>query len=462
MKSKLIVKDFGPIKSATLNLRNVNVLIGPQASGKSTLAKLYTICKSPILYHNLKNNKFPNFLVLAKESLELENFEISLNKFKESLEFYSISNFLNSKSIIEFDCPTHSISIVNNKITFKDKFEINKLIQAYEEGDTSATISFFNELRKKSDNFNFRFAFELFYPKNADLIGRDKNWTNKFFDFEKTIDKIKHLEDYEIKRLLSVVKNLKSEIFNNNAFYIPSERSIVGLLKQAALNFSNSQIPIPKHLLDYAAKYNTATFEVKELDLSFIKEGTIYKNVKGEDYIYFSKRNKVRLTESASGIQSIVPILLPIQNERKHDNVYDSQYSFVIEEPETNLFPRAQYDLMKFLEKDRDDDFEKIDKGIIHTYTTHSPFILSSLNNMLYAYKRGFNNDTEVKKKIDKILSEKNWINPDHFSAYQIINGKAKSIMNRTTGLIKENVIDSVSEDIIDDFRKIGIASLKN
>ena len=49
MKSKLIVRNFGPIESATLNLSNVNVFIGPQASGKSTLAKLYTICTSPIL-----------------------------------------------------------------------------------------------------------------------------------------------------------------------------------------------------------------------------------------------------------------------------------------------------------------------------------------------------------------------------------------------------------------------------
>lgn len=58
MKSKLIVRNFGPINGATLNLNNVNVLIGPQASGKSTLAKLYTICKSPVMCHELDGGKF--------------------------------------------------------------------------------------------------------------------------------------------------------------------------------------------------------------------------------------------------------------------------------------------------------------------------------------------------------------------------------------------------------------------
>jgi predicted ATPase len=47
MQSQLIVKNFGPIKSVNLDLKNVNVFIGPQASGKSALAKIYTIFKAP-------------------------------------------------------------------------------------------------------------------------------------------------------------------------------------------------------------------------------------------------------------------------------------------------------------------------------------------------------------------------------------------------------------------------------
>ena len=61
--------------------------------------------------------------------------------------------------------------------------------------------------------------------------------------------------------------------------------------------------------------------------------------------------------------------------------------------------------------------------------------------------------------KTDSIVSKKSWINPNDFSAFQIIDGKTKSVFNRKTGLIENNIIDSVSEDIINDFRKIAYIS---
>jgi predicted ATPase len=52
MKSTLTVKNFGPIDFVMLDLRHVNVFIGPQASGKSALAKLFTVCSAPRRFRN--------------------------------------------------------------------------------------------------------------------------------------------------------------------------------------------------------------------------------------------------------------------------------------------------------------------------------------------------------------------------------------------------------------------------
>jgi predicted ATPase len=212
--------------------------------------------------------------------------------------------------------------------------------------------------------------------------------------------------------------------------------------------------------LGYGNLFEIASKNISELNLNFLSKNTSYKFENGVDKIYFSKNENVKLSESASSFQSIIPLLLPIINEKENQN---KQYSFVIEEPETNLFPKAQYELMKFLEKDRKDDFGMIDKGSIHTYTTHSPFILSSLNNMLYAYKMGLidRKNKNIIEKISKIIPEENWIDPNTFSAYEIKNGKAKNIFDRKSGLIKENAIDLISEDIIEDFRKIAIATIE-
>ena len=40
------IKNFGPIKHVKLDLRDINVFIGPTASGKSTVAKLVAIFKT--------------------------------------------------------------------------------------------------------------------------------------------------------------------------------------------------------------------------------------------------------------------------------------------------------------------------------------------------------------------------------------------------------------------------------
>ena len=43
MNEQLIVKNFGPIKDATVDFKKVTVFIGPTGGGKSTLAKLATV-----------------------------------------------------------------------------------------------------------------------------------------------------------------------------------------------------------------------------------------------------------------------------------------------------------------------------------------------------------------------------------------------------------------------------------
>jgi predicted ATPase len=43
---KVIIKDFGPIKDVSLEIKDLMVFVGPQASGKSTIAKVIFFFKS--------------------------------------------------------------------------------------------------------------------------------------------------------------------------------------------------------------------------------------------------------------------------------------------------------------------------------------------------------------------------------------------------------------------------------
>lgn len=433
MKATLKVKNFGPIKDVELDLRDVNVFIGPQASGKSVLAKLYTICKSPIMYHDVKLRSNPHSSS-EKNIGEIASYILDSQKFKTATEKYSLNTFFTNDTYVCFKNSVFTFEYFNGVINFSTDVRLLKYVDS-----------------------------------NFDLNTIDDNQLDKDWEYFMGLSKfISSYNSFNENKVVSLNKGWKIylinfaliNVFENTVNYIPSERNLAVLLKKAALNLMFQKVPIPEHLLEFAANYNTASDKVKNLDLSYLKSSASYKNIDGEDFI-LDEDSTLKLSESASGLQSVVPLLLTLENLRNNEDESAFHQAFVIEEPETNLFPKAQYALLKYLEKNRPDDDGKIDTGSVHIYTTHSPFILSSLNNMLYAYKKGNNASEKVQEEIGKILPKENWIAPERFSAYQIIDGKTESIFDRESGLIQENIIDHISEDIIEDFRSIAIATME-
>jgi hypothetical protein len=78
---------------------------------------------------------------------------------------------------------------------------------------------------------------------------------------------------------------------------------------------------------------------------------------------------------------------------------------------------------------------------------THSPYILSSFNNLIYAGQLG--QDERFKKKIK--IDERFWVEPGTFKAYSIHDGKLEPILS-DSGLINGEYLDSVSETISNEF----------
>ena len=90
--------------------------------------------------------------------------------------------------------------------------------------------------------------------------------------------------------------------------------------------------------------------------------------------------------------------------------------------------------------------------------TTHSPYILSSFNNLLEAWQVAANKP-DGKNEVAKLIDERYWIKPSDFKAYCIHDGKLESIMDEETGLINGNYLDGVSSEIgsqFDELLRIG------
>lgn len=82
--------------------------------------------------------------------------------------------------------------------------------------------------------------------------------------------------------------------------------------------------------------------------------------------------------------------------------------------------------------------------------TTHSPYILSAFNNLLYAYQIGAKKET-VSDIVDKQL----WINPERTAAYFISENFCESIMDEELQLIQAEKIDSASRMINERYDKL-------
>ena len=116
---------------------------------------------------------------------------------------------------------------------------------------------------------------------------------------------------------------------------------------------------------------------------------------------------------------------------------------FIIEEPEMNLFPETQRDLVyhllnKCLER----------KGNRLTITTHSPYILYALNNCMMAGLVYDKMDEESKSRLKCGTSK---ISPSDVSIYEIQEGVVKRVQ-KEDGLIQDNYFDQQMGKLMDDF----------
>ncbi|MEA1922786.1 MAG: AAA family ATPase [Pseudomonadota bacterium] len=253
-----------------------------------------------------------------------------------------------------------------------------------------------------------------------------------------------------------------SETSNGNyplpqIMYVPAERNFIGYVRSPKeLKLSSAS------LKEFLTEFDNAKREMKgavslpinDVDIEYDKLNDIL-NIKGKEY-------KVRLTDASSGFQSIVPLYLVSSylsdSVRKHsesketmsteemgrfkkgvneiwsnDNLTDEQkrlalselsakfnktsFINIVEEPEQNLFPTSQWQLLKSLL-----EFNNLNTGNKLIMTTHSPYIINYLSIAIQAgyLKNRINSNDSLLKKLDTIVPLKSTIDPKDVSVYQL------------------------------------------
>lgn len=435
--NKLIVKNFGPIKKADIEVKDMMVFIGPQASGKSTLAKLITILNDV----NFKQN---------------ENI-----KLLQELEKYNIHSFLKKNTYIEFHTPSFSYKFEDDKEYKFDVFDIINRIEVSKNkidliSRTIDLMLYGISVDKKEDILFRELQKNETYGFNTKLISLFKNYNNDR-NYAKELLKIydKNINDEKTYiNLLDIVKQVFSLIIPLDSLYIPAERTLLPLIMSNLAGLINNKIALPKNILIASQQLEKAFKNIHNLDLGIVGNYK-YKLIDGQSYVYHSKTDFVSLNESSSGLQSFLPIILLIENTLKTKNFINLNY--VVEEPELNLYPEAQYKLIKYLVKNCLETTREIKtKNLI--ITTHSPYILASINNLLMA-----NNKSKINPELTrKIIEDYSWIDTNHFNAYEVKKGVVRRIFNKRSKLIEDNIIDEVSEIIMQDFKSLAVINDKS
>lgn len=257
------------------------------------------------------------------------------------------------------------------------------------------------------------------------------------------------------KLLPSKTKNLSAdevmkyvtETFRNS-IYVPAERIIASLAYKLLPAMMMAKEQIPNTLLKFITDLNNAKAKYTEFPLDFLN--VTYKTENDNEYVVLNNGKQLPLRNASSGMQSLIPLIL-VLTFGKENTQYES---FVVEEPECNLFPEKQKQLLEILLS----DIYHEDRTL--TVTTHSPYLLSALNNYLYAGSISAELGITSLEALKQLEDEKLWINAHDCSVYslgeEINEGEyCKSIVDPDTGMIDFNYLDSVSIIMSEEFTKM-------
>ena len=236
------------------------------------------------------------------------------------------------------------------------------------------------------------------------------------------------------------------------SLYIPAERNLAGAFSNALASMMLANIPLPHLFTTYLSCYEKAknefsNYEVPFLNLEFKKEGT-------DEKVVFNHDKQVDMQYCSSGVQSVLPLLMIMDYCVKKD-IFDC---FIIEEPEQNLFPENQMELARFIisKLHKENPVQEL------VITTHSPYILSTLNISLLAGKIAENG--KYNEALEQILTGAYRLDSKNVAAYSLGDSDvyAKDIINKMTGTIDQNYLDSTSLAISEAFNQLYQLYLKS
>ena len=406
----IVIKNVGPIKKAELDLNKINVFMGPQSSGKSTIAKIISYCswyeKNVILTSKLTKDFY-------KELLEFHNLEDNYFSETSYIEYKSnnIHIIFPGKDVKKLEVKV-SVSIDN---VFKN--EKIEYIPAERNFVTIPGIGKYNESRNNVLSFLydwFEAKREIIKEKTFIYPIKSLNQIAYYYNQEEDSDNIIIENGTEIK-----LRNASSGIMSVTPLVIAFDYMLHTV-------YLKKRIKSPFEVINIQSKIDNYDETTKE---------RIKKLVDGIENLRSYLNKDLPLSFDEQDIDKM-------QNDLNKALGFDSDYNYskvIIEEPELNLFPDTQKDLIYYMLSVLNQE-EREHQLVL---TTHSPYILFSLNNCMMG---GLVKDKIPEDKRNEFESFHSWIDPKKVSIYEIHDGGLMPIQDED-GIIEDNYLNKAYKE---------------
>ncbi|MCA0236605.1 MAG: ATP-binding protein [Bacteroidetes bacterium] len=434
MQKLEIKKQFMGVKPCEIELKRMLLLIGEQASGKSTIAKLIFFFQT-----------LPDAII---ESVRIASAR------KEQFEFQKhISYVVRDKFYETFGSTYHHTTDFDLSYYFGK----NRKLRVYRNNKDKRAYAEFDKLlgQELTSIIDMYFRQPQVFDRGGDILRRQQLLENINSCFLRNNSDFNYIiagrnlsvgfpEIFEGKVRFEIEKIMDDEVKRQD---LQQKRRIGN--ERLLLSFVEWAEDVRIFFKNNGGSFESAAQVLEQRQQILLISKIAEKILKGKydndafgEVIRINSNEKIFLKDASSGQQEVLRVLqglfLSIGLKNRKD-------FFVIEEPEAHLYPLAQKELINafavFL--------NSIPQGRL-IITTHSPYILACVNILLMASYVALQSENGQKKQVSQIVSPNFWLNSDEFTAYSVghLENYCKSIKDTSTGLVDQNYLDLISEQL--------------
>lgn len=398
MNERLIVKSFGPVKELDITFKKVTLFIGDQETGKSCIAKLFSMFKW--LEKVLSQKKYK------------QNYFEQYNRFLTKLcSYHRIDSFVQADSFLMFESKHYIFEYQKGSFRIYNNENIGGLFQ------TNETSGDANGLAKI-----------MYIPAERSIVSVAENKTKL------------------LKELPDSSETFSDEFVNAKKFFKSGYE-----LPLEGFRFEYDTLNEVGWISDgnYKVRLINASSGIQSsLPMCMVSE-YLSRMVSAREEVKLSKEEKDRLEKRVAEIMQDNAISDSIKDmmirQLSSANRYDC-FINVVEEPELSLFPESQMEVLRSLVA-----INASSEQNMLVLTSHSPYSLAILNMLIMGAKVYKKTSEDDKAIIENILPHKYHLDENEVAAYRLSSkdeNYCASIINEKTGMIAKNDLDSCSDEI--------------